>query len=160
MSKFRILLERIEEQAVEVEDLKRAQASAFETARKDHNLLKETTTNQRAKTDELRAEISRLRSRRDPEARQEEAYDELHRVVIDAYSLIRRTDLSDAEKVKSIEGLLDQVRKRDWFASSPYGSSSRKPTRQTKATAMSGGRAADPPVSGSPHPCSKGSATR
>jgi hypothetical protein len=113
VSKIGTLLGRLEEQAIRIHELTQERERECEAARQGSRDL-------RFKNQLLREEVARLSQPRDPDGKKAHAYDELHRVILDAHSLVDRPDLTDADKAKSIHGLLDQVMARDWFADSPH----------------------------------------
>jgi hypothetical protein len=113
MSKFSQLLGRLEEQAINIHVI-------------EQERVRERTIAHRAITEccnekmHLQQEVTRLSQPRDPESKKAHAYDELHRVILDAHSLFDDDSLTDADRAKSIHGLIDQVLGRDWFADSPH----------------------------------------
>jgi hypothetical protein len=128
MSKFSQLLGRLEEQAIRIHDLQAEYAREREAATSRAHLAQQQII-------ALRQEVARLSQPRDPEGKKAHAYEELHRVILDAHSLFDDASLTDADRAKSIHGLIDQVLGRDWFANSPHRISDGARTRKKTAVA-------------------------
>lgn len=129
MSKFSQLLGRLEKQAVTIFELQAQMERNNEAALSKARLAQQQIA-------ALRQEVARLSQPRDPEGKKAHAYDELHRVILDAHSLFDDASLTDADRAKSIHGLIDQVLGRDWFADSPHKIGA-APSRTRKKAAAS-----------------------
>jgi hypothetical protein len=125
MTKMSQLLGRLEEQAVRIHILEAEGAREKE----EHDRARAALRRENA---DLQRDVVSLSQPRDPEGKKAHAYDELHRMTLDAHSLIERDDLTDADKVKSIHGLVDQVVGRDWFAGNPHKPAAARKARKTK----------------------------
>jgi hypothetical protein len=104
----RLLLERIEEQAVEIYRLRQEQKTEREAARRGLEA-------ERRLVHDLREEINRLSTPKSPDKDLGARYDEVRRALVDIESLCERDNLTDADKWRSIRGITHQITGQSWF---------------------------------------------